>query len=247
MSFALLDGLPEESLPPADEQEIAKKILRCRPARVPKLENQLVLHSMREAFFYARKCCRCQLPDGEIYSLAYEALSKATTTFTPKRIRFFAYAKVFIRGGICRVWKSQDVIRRIPKEKMVVADFGLSKTIVALSKVCSKIDDFKFDGGEEQALPLRKNISLPSDFSSQSVEPAFEAIHAQEIWKALEPLIDGKLSEKEAQVIDLRYKKDLTFEEIGAIIGATRSWAQILHARALVKLRGALERSGKKL
>lgn len=81
----------------------------------------LVLHSMRQAFFYARQCCRRAIPDDEIFSICYATLTAAAGNFeaSPGGLRFFAYSKAYIRGGLHRSWKGKDLVPHTPRNNLI--------------------------------------------------------------------------------------------------------------------------------
>jgi RNA polymerase sigma factor (sigma-70 family) len=103
-----LSEFPESSLTPEDE--IAAATSGTEEAKL-----SLVMHSMREAFLYAFKCSRGNLEEGEVLSACYLALVDATKNFNPhhsRGLRFFAYAKPFIRGRTIAEFRAKDVVRR---------------------------------------------------------------------------------------------------------------------------------------
>lgn len=108
----LLDGLPRDKMTREQENQHAFTLARYKTGahREAAIE-ALVLGHMRDAFFYARRCCRAQFPDDDIYSFVYRALSRSVLNFQPDRQRFFAYSKPYIRGQIFREWRKLDVVK----------------------------------------------------------------------------------------------------------------------------------------
>lgn len=212
----LLTGLPTEKLSPEQENDCAT---------LHDLE-RLILHNMREGFFYARHVCRGRLPEDEVYSLVYAALAHAAKNYRPGTkisIRFFAYAKPYIRGGICRAWRAKDVVKNSKGEESIEADANPASE-----------SDIELSGDENQKWEV-----------DQSVEPEFDSIHISEQFELLKPLVQTVLSDQERMVIELKYFGHYNFEEIGRQLGVTRSAIQNCHARALRKLRGAITRQSK--
>lgn len=216
----ILESLPKERLPEREEQDLARELVNVKnSARYRgKLKETLVMHGMLEAFYYARRCCRAALPADEIYSLCYSALCRAAENFKPRKIRFFSYAKVFIRGEISREWKNKSLIKNVSGDKM---------EMIALASPSGE------DSNEKK--------------ETQAIQPEFSSIHARELWEMMEPLLESKLSPSERTVIFMRYKQNLNFREIGSLLGITRQGAQSLHVDALAKLRVAMERNRKVL
>lgn len=209
----ILDGLPEIGLlTVAQEVEL-----------IGQPEN-LALHYMREGFSYAKRCSRNMLSDGEVYSSVYESLCAAACNFKPNKIRFFSYAKPYIRGGLSLVWKSKDVVKRNKNWTLPEADrLG--------SDIAEKIEDAD---GLTGLIIEEKRISFPP-----SVEPELDVIQYREEYGIIEPLVKSELTDKEQSVIVLRYKSGLTFQRIGALLGSSREDIRATHGRAIIKLRGA--------
>lgn len=205
-----LKNLPER-LNEAQEQLLARTIVKNSSVTA---RNMLVMHAMREAFFYARRCCRKQLQEDEVFSLVYDALCRAAKNFKPGKLRFFAYAKVYVRGAICREWKSKDVVKNSSShETLIVEDFD------------------PVDGEEIQ--PKRGIATL------NFTEPEFDDIHFRELWARVRPLLK-RLSPRERKVVRMRYNLGLNYREIGDRLGVSRSATQMTHTKAMRKLRCAL-------
>jgi RNA polymerase sigma-70 factor (ECF subfamily) len=99
---------------------------------------------------------------------------------------------------------------------------------------------------------LRKKRPLVfSDFENSAGENTFienitdEEILPDEVFakvedaKMLESLL-GKISPKEREVLDIRYRQDMTFEEVATILGKPIDTVKSIHRRALIKIRGLL-------
>lgn len=183
----------------------------------------LALHNMREAFAYAKKCCRGMLSDDEIYSSIYESLCAAAKNFKPNRIRFFAYAKPYIRGGLSLVWKSKDVVKR---------GKNMAMTHIDLYASASTVEHHEDADGLTGILHREKNPPIPP-----STEPDIESVQLREEYALIQPLMKSMLTDKEQTVIAFRYKSGMTFERIGKLLDTSRADIQLTHARALKKLR----------
>lgn len=188
----------------------------------------LVLHSMREAFFYARKCCRGKLPDDEIYSACYEALCEAARNWQPGgNTRFFGYAKLYIRGrsGLAKLWKSKDVVRN---------KGGKYHDEVPFPPEVGEVESEGASGLTGMLLVSRLRRNLQED--APICEPDIESVQLREEYALLQPMLK-QLTDKEQSVISLRYRSGLTFERIGGLLGTSPADSQATHARALRKLR----------
>lgn len=109
----ILAGLPESPISPEAEQGFAA--IAVSESRIyadrEKSREIIVLHSIRQSFDYAKRLSRGKLPDDEVLSLAYSALSKSILNFKPGSQSFLNYSKAYIRGEISAVWRAKDVVR----------------------------------------------------------------------------------------------------------------------------------------
>lgn len=214
----LLNGIPKDKLTVPDEDKLAREATEESLAK-------LVLHNVREAFVYARHVCRAKLSDEEVLSAAYLALTQAVQNYKPGTkpgIRFFAYAKPYVRGVIFREWKSRDVVKNAKHESLDVP-----------AQPCPQWPLFST---EEAILdPDMKYECEPAGHC----EPDFASIALHEKLDVLKPLIRSALSEHERMVVELAYFGHFNFEDIGRKLGVTGAAIQNTHTRAIRKLRDA--------
>jgi len=170
----------------------------------------LVLGHMRDAFFYARRCCRAQFPDDDIYSFCYRALSRSVLNFQPDRQRYFAYSKPYIRGQIFREWRKLDTVKHS----------SLHESPPVESENYGDDDDHRH--ASEEASP-----------------PEFALIDTRERMKVIGPLLD-RLNAREREVLVLHYDKGLNFAEIATRRGVSRAAIHSTHSRALRRVRNWL-------
>lgn len=192
----------------------------------------LALHNMREAFNYAQHCCRGKLSADEIYSAIYEALCHAARNFKPGGIRFFGYAKPYIRGGLNKVWRAKDVVRN--KKGDCGSKRGREEyhNEIALSTEAEGKEEIHENSDGLTGIRLREKM----ESNVPICDPDIEAVQLREEYSLLQPML-LRLTDKEQSVIALRYKSSLTFEKIGSLLGTSRADIQFTHARALKKLR----------
>lgn len=109
----ILAGLPEKALTPETEQNyiILATADGCIYSDRERARETIVLHSIRCSFDYAKRLSRGKLPDDEILSLVYTALSKSILNFKPGSQNFLNYSKAYLRGEISAVWRAKDVVR----------------------------------------------------------------------------------------------------------------------------------------
>jgi RNA polymerase sigma factor (sigma-70 family) len=208
----LLAGLPTEPLTEAGEASLTATVRKFKAGakREAALET-LILGNMRDAFFYSRRCAYNKLPDDEVFSICYAALSRAAVRFDPKQGRFFAYCKPYLRGSICRAWRSKDAVR---------------------------------NGGRTESLDHTPDVDDEPLAEENAIDPEFGRIDINEKWELVKPLLT-KLSEAERRVLELHYNGGMNFQEIGELLGVTRSATQGTHKRALRKVRNSLLRNRK--
>lgn len=216
----LLRGLPTEKLEMEREDALAA-------AGSETDRETIVLHNMREAFFYARHVCHGKLPEDEIYSAVYGALAHAVRNYRPGTkvgVRFFAYAKPYIRGALCKEWKAKNVVKHADHETLSAPEEQLNDT-------------------HDCAWEDRDGMSILSKWETQeNQEPAFDEIHLREQLEVIRPILKSHLSEHERMIIELTYSGQHNFEELSKLLGVTRSAVQNSHTRAIRKVRAALRR-----
>lgn len=220
----ILDGLPEEgSMTPSDEAVLANEIQKHQKEED---KNLLVLANMREAVRYGMGLSKGRISEGEIFSIVYTALLKASKNFIPGGIRFFAYAKPYIRGDICLFWKRVDVVKNSYENQ--AEEEPAIKRFVLISGACETETDC-YSWEDKRLVP---------DF----VEPDFKGIDLREKWSIVEPVMETTLNEREQMILKLFYISGFTFENISQKLVPKISSAAVkyTHSRALRKLRSAL-------
>lgn len=216
----LLASLPKIRLTKAQEFALATK-LQKRPTE--DLLNELVLDNMEEGFIYTKGVCRGRIPDDEIFSLVYKTLYRNAKRFQPRPggIRFLAFAKAGLRGALSRYWTGINTVRN-------------AKAIFSLST--NNGYSCPYFGDEDVANP-----SLMED-GEPTTDPEFDAIQLRERLAFVKAAMEKKLSAQERMVIDLVYNQSFNFQEVGDLLGVTRSAIQSMHAESLKKIRQELTR-----
>lgn len=214
MKADILAGLPQTPMTPERELELIAAGNR----------EDLVLGYMKEAFLYARRCCREKLPHDEIYSLCYKALAHAAKNFKaqPNGPRFFGYAKIYIRGEIAREWKRKDVVRN--------------------SSGHAELLQQAMDGKDEDAHDPETNFHKPKSQPrlTSIVHPDWDNLFSKDLIEEIAPLIKEKLTNQEQLVLAMHYSQDMNFSDIGRLLGVSRAASQSTHVSAIRKLRCAL-------
>lgn len=214
----ILDGIPEERL--TLEQE-----WRCA---VDKDHEALIMHSLREAFFYARGCAQSRnLSAGEILSACYAGLSKAVKRFRPNQIRFFGYAKADIRGELCRASRTNRIV---------------------VNKTAGKVHDLEplRDWEENEEDDDDKSVELPCKVARLEntllppAMPEFNAIYVREEWAKLVPLLLVVLNDKERMILELNFQGGLNLQQIANMLQFSRANVHHCKQTALKKIRNRL-------
>src|SRR5689334_3591192 len=175
----LLEGLPESGLITVEEEE--------RMIRDGEMAN-LVLHFVREAFAYAKTCCRGALEDDELLSLAYLALHQASENYDIKKsggVRFFGYAKPYIRGQIHREWKKKDVVRNASSHETI----PLSE---AQQPSYQGFEDYYRDGYADWTPPVVASIEKVA-LTPTTCKIDFESMDTRDRVEILKPIIKERL------------------------------------------------------
>jgi RNA polymerase sigma factor (sigma-70 family) len=101
------------------------------------------------------------------------------------------------------------------------------------------------NAGEHAQPPLEEFKSTAMAEEEPTTEADFQSIFARDDWKMIAEVIKRKCNAQEKMVLDLSYQKHLNFQEIGQLLGVSRSAIQAAHARAIRKIRNELNRLGR--
>ena len=200
------------------EAELSRKIQKGDEDAL----NELVLRNMREAILYTR-CVSRNVEPGQLMSICYDALRRNAKRFDPARQRFFAFAKAGLRGALYRNYNKEIAPSRVKHEELL----PLTEKKIARkdsSEVVTDMPDYE---------PVRKD---------QIVEPDMEGVFTRDRWELVKPVVEQSCSAQEKMVLNLTYVSGLNFQEIGGLLGVTRSAIQRTHWRAVKKLRSVLSR-----
>lgn len=191
------------------------------------VREHVLLCSVAEGVYYARRCCRQMIADDELVSLVYSALARAIKNYDPVKYpgsRFFAYGKIYIRGEIKREWTRRDVVRNSSShETMIELDCG---------------DDADEDSMVKTTQPNHPGLHPDATVTE---EMDFTEMDLAEMMKHLRPAMKQSLTAREHTVITRYYEKGETFEMIGKRLKVTRQAIEHTHKKALAKIRKYLE------
>lgn len=216
MSADILAGLPEVALTTEQENTLA---LRKDDDSL----NVLIEHNLREAFKYGRACFS-NYDEGTVLSAAYDGLRKAAINFKPEQIRFFAYAKAYVRSALLRVARDNSLLK------------NYVKPVEALPDPEAQAD--AEDAADEN--DGRIYIKHPSP---ENVQPAWLDIFCHEAWETVRPVFEASLSAEERCVILLNFQGGLNYREIGAMLGVSRARIGQIKKEGLARLKFKLRKS----
>lgn len=178
---------------------------------------ELTLSAMRDAVYYLKAFSRGRNDDGELVSLAYAALYRASLRFQPDHgTTFMRFAKAFLRGALFREWRRAS---RGPKTSETIDHYD--------DRMQSEEETGPWSEEADAAAVVPKSLQKETDF---------DQVHLKEIWERFEPYL-RRLSPLEQLVIRYRYMHGLKFSEIAEILHHRKQNYQQLHQRALQKLR----------
>lgn len=108
MKDTLPQGIPSTPLTGAAEADLASRI---QAKHAEEDITTLAMSALHEALPYLRTVSNGRIAQDELMSIGYQGLYNAARNFKPGRLRFFSYAKVYLRGQLSRRWRSQDTVR----------------------------------------------------------------------------------------------------------------------------------------
>jgi len=191
-------------------------------------------------------------------------LLDAITKYDPERkIKFKTYAVTRIRGAIYDELRSIDWVPRSVRQKAkeleklinemenskgravndeeIATQMGVSleeyrNLLVKISgSYVVSLNDVWYMGDDNDKIAVADTIESQSGFNPDVIA------ERDEIKKLIYQVIK-ELPEKEKKVLILYYYEDLTLREIGLVLDVTESRVSQLHTKAIMRLRGKLEK-----
>ncbi|SFH49699.1 RNA polymerase, sigma 28 subunit, SigD/FliA/WhiG [Tindallia magadiensis] len=190
----------------------------------------------------------------DLVSFGIFGLIDAIDKFNPeKNVKFETYAQIRIRGAIIDQIRNMDWIPRSIRQKSKLIDDAISK-LENSSKIESITDNMI---AEETGMTIREIQNVMQQTSAYNIvsleENLIDATDENSLADAKdelpeerlinaemkERLIKGikELPDKEKQVITLYYYEELTYKEIGTILGVSESRVSQLHSKAISKIK----------
>lgn len=236
---SMLDQFSSERLTPSEEAVLALEIIRGSEEALVKL----VMANMHEALRYTQRVCNDRIDEPTRVSLCYQEMTMSGRRYRSGRTRFFAFAKAGLRGRMKTYWRSLNTVRN-------------AKEIIS----CESIEHFqRFHGRnnfvkQTMAFPERHRAEvLPAEEEEDDHEeslrevvtgevemPNVDAFMAKDHWEAIQKKFRKTISEQQWMILDLAYRGNLNFPQIGKLLGLTRSAIHASHRNAIKRLRGAI-------
>jgi RNA polymerase sigma factor for flagellar operon FliA len=188
-------------------------------------------------------------------------LLRAIDAYRPEAAASFeSYAILRIRGAILDAVRSLDTVGRAgreaaraiqgairdlqhelgrsPTESEIAARLGMPvgryrERLQAASVVTVSLDEHDARDGDEESSMLADNAPDPN-----AVDPADEAARRDSIASLIQEI--GRLGQRSRMVLALYYQDEMTFKEIGQVLGVTESRVCQIHTEAILALRGRL-------
>ena len=188
-------------------------------------------------------------------------LLRAIDAYKPEAAASFeSYAILRIRGAILDAVRSLDTVGRAgreaaraiqgairdlqhelgrsPTESEIAARLGMPVTryrerLQAASVVTISLDEHDARDGDDDSTMLADNAPDPN-----AVDPAEEAARRDGIASLIQEI--GRLSQRPKLVLALYYQDEMTFKEIGQVLGVTESRVCQIHTEAILALRTRL-------
>lgn len=198
----------------------------------------------------------------DMYSTGVMGLMKATERFDPEmKNKFETYAILLIKGAIIDEMRALDWVPRSIHQKAHMisnAQHDLQQRLGREPTDDELADEMgiKVSDLEDLFNRVRPAIMLPLDAESnddyenttlaeripdKKAKTSYEDADRQEFCRLLEKAVLD-LPEQERIVLVLYYYENLMLKEIGEVIGVSESRVSQIHAKAILRLRGRLQR-----
>jgi len=237
--------------------DLLARAARCSQEQRLRLLSEVVELNMGVADAIASRYRRRGVADDDLHQVAYLALTKAARNFDPDAGHdFLSYAVPTIRGELCRYFRDSGWMVRPPRKVQELQSriFATqSELSLTLGRSPSPREVAKFLdeplGDVEEALAaegcftptsLDRTIGSDSDLTVGDLLRGSDASgSAAEARVVLAPLV-RRLSERDKQVLRLRFFEDCTQQEIAQAIGVTQTQVSRLLSRIFCELRDGL-------
>jgi RNA polymerase sigma factor for flagellar operon FliA len=162
----------------------------------------------------------------DLIGAAVLGLIDAVDRFDPSRaIPFEAYARTRIRGAILDAMRAEDHLSRRERRRAREADRAEDKLRMKLGRELSADESHRARRGVARTLPHAQAFVQLDDVDDGSLgdeENAFARIAAMQEHARVRDIV-ARLPERDRTILALYYEEELTYREIGDVVGVTES------------------------
>lgn len=232
--------------------------------RSPELREKLVLQSVPLVHYLLGRMGITQERGSDYEDLAHQGLIgliEAVDHFDPKfNTKFSTYASLRIRGRIMDYMRTTDWMPRAARKRSRM----IQKSITTLwsensreptedeiaSHLGTNVDDVQQGLADTNRVLVsldmmmegdgEGDVSLHEKYGDEKQANPLDVLEEKDMAEEMVAAIKS-LDEREQLVLSLYYTEELTFKEIGKVLGLTESRVCQLHARALVSLKAVMQ------
>ena len=142
-----------------------------------------------------------------------------------RAIPFEAYARTRIQGAILDALRAEDHLSRRERRRSREADRAEDKVRMKLGRELSVDESHRARRGVPRTLAYTQtfvNLEDADDGSLGDEESAFAQVAAMQQHARVRELV-ARLQERERTILSLYYEEELTYREIGEVLGVTES------------------------
>jgi RNA polymerase sigma-B factor len=206
-----------------------------------------------------RLAARYQRPDepfDDVFQVACFGLVKAVDRFDLERgVAFSSYAVPTIMGEIKRHFRDRTWAVRVPRDLQEMAlrvdrvvgdltrDFGRQPSVGEVAEAVGADDETVLEALEASAAYRATSLEAPRGDEGEAGDTLADGVgapdegYARAEDRALLERLMRNLTDRERQVIRMRFEEDLTQAEIGELIGVSQMQVSRILRRAIARLR----------
>ena len=162
----------------------------------------------------------------DLIGAGFLGLIDAVDRFDASRaIPFEAYARTRIQGAILDALRAEDHLSRRDRRRSREADRAEDQMRMKLGRELSTDESHRARRGVPRTLPYAQTFVQIDDADDGSLgeeESAFARVAAMQDHARVRELV-ARLSEREQTILSLYYEEELTYREIGEVLGVTES------------------------
>ena len=159
-----------------------------------------------------------------------------------RAIPFEAYARTRIQGAILDALRAEDHLSRRDRRRSREADRAEDRLRMKLGRELSVDESERARRGVPRTLPHSQTFVPVEDADDGSLgeeESAFAYVAAMQDHARVRELV-ARLPERERTVLSLYYEEELTYREIGEVLGVTESRICQIHEQGILAIKSFL-------